>query len=88
MTPRQPFESIVGKIRNVENAGNQHFLLFPKCFLPYQREIVIWATFILSSANAFNLVMPKILSFAKEFNLCHIVLTINDPEKEGFLKHF
>ena len=21
-----------------ENAGNQHFLLFPLCFLPYQRE--------------------------------------------------
>ena len=26
------FENIVGK---GENAGNQHFLLFPQCFLPY-----------------------------------------------------
>ena len=35
-TPRKkPFENIVGK---GENAGNQHFLLFPQCFLPYQRQ--------------------------------------------------
>ena len=26
---KKPFESIEGK---GENAGNQHFLLFPKCF--------------------------------------------------------
>ena len=31
-TPRKkPFENIFGK---GENAGNQHFLLFPQCFLP------------------------------------------------------
>ena len=29
-------ENIVGK---GENAGNQHFLLFPQCFLAYQRKI-------------------------------------------------
>ena len=28
----KPFENIVGK---GENAGNQHFLLFPHCFLPF-----------------------------------------------------
>ena len=28
---KRPFENIVGK---GENAGNQHFLLFPQCFLP------------------------------------------------------
>ena len=32
------FENIVAK---GENADNQHFLLFPQCFLPYQREIVV-----------------------------------------------
>ena len=32
---KKPFENIVGK---GENAGNQHFLLFPKCFLLYQRQ--------------------------------------------------
>ena len=30
---RKPLENIVGK---GENAGNQHFLLFPQCFLPDQ----------------------------------------------------
>ena len=29
---RKPFENIVGK---GENAGNQHFLLFSQCFLPF-----------------------------------------------------
>ena len=33
---KRPFEKIVGK---GENAGNQHFLLFPQCFQPYQRQI-------------------------------------------------
>ena len=32
---KKPLENIVGK---GENAGNQHFLLFPQCFLPYQRN--------------------------------------------------
>ena len=32
---KKPFENIVEKR---ENAGNQHFLLFPQCFLPYQRK--------------------------------------------------
>ena len=30
----KPFENIVGK---EENAGNQHFLLFPQCFLLHHR---------------------------------------------------
>ena len=32
---KQAFENIVGK---GENAGNQYFLLFPLCFLLYQRQ--------------------------------------------------
>ena len=32
---KRAFENIVGKR---ENADNQHFLLFPPCFLPYLRE--------------------------------------------------
>ena len=36
-TPKQmPFENIVGK---GENVGNQHFLLFPQCFLPFTKQI-------------------------------------------------
>ena len=33
---KKPFENIVGK---GENAGNQHFLLFPQCFLPFTKQI-------------------------------------------------
>ena len=60
---KEAFKNIVGKRIN---AGNQHFLLFPQCFLPFKTEIIIRATFILSSANAMNLVTSKILSFGKE----------------------
>ena len=36
ITPREkPFENIVGK---GENAGNQHFLLFPQYCLPSKRQ--------------------------------------------------
>ena len=60
---QNPFENIVWK---GENAGNQHF---PTMFSTLSKtEIIIWATFILSSATAFNLVTSKILLFGKEFN--------------------
>ena len=32
---KKPFETIVGR---GENAGNQHFLLFPQCFLPFPKQ--------------------------------------------------
>ena len=34
-----PFENIVGI---GENAGNQHFLLFPQCFLPIPKRISVF----------------------------------------------
>ena len=56
-----PFENIVGK---GENAGNQHFLLFPQCFLPCPTsDFNVRITLILLSANLFNLDWSKILSF-------------------------
>ena len=43
------FENIAGK---GENADDQHFLLFPQCFLPYQlQKNHHLATLILLSAN-------------------------------------
>ena len=40
MTLKQrAFENIVGK---GENAGNQHFLLSPQSFLPFQNKISIF----------------------------------------------
>ena len=50
-----------------ENAGNQHFLLFPSCFLPIPKQISVFSiSFKLWSANAFNLEQSKILLFGKE----------------------
>ena len=41
---KESFENIMGK---GENAGNQHFLLFPQCFLPFPKQISTFAlTFI------------------------------------------
>ena len=36
---KKPFENIVG---TEENAGNQHFLHFPQCFLPFPKQISIF----------------------------------------------
>ena len=63
---KEAFENIVGK---GENAGNQHFLLFPQYFLPCpkkKKKILILATSNLSFANALNFVQPKKLSADKE----------------------
>ena len=58
------FENIVGK---GENAGNQHFLLFPQCFPKpiFNSSFIL----ILSYANAFNLDQSKMLSFGKDLIL-------------------
>ena len=56
-----PVENIVGK---GENAGDQHFLLFPQSFRPNQNTR---GTFILSPANTFNLVEFKIMSFVRSY---------------------
>ena len=65
----ETFENILGK---GENAGNQHFLPFPKYFLHFQKQNSNFSvTIILLSAKAFNLDHSKILSFGKELNpLC------------------
>ena len=48
-----------------ENAGYQHFLLFPQCFLPILKTISIFELFILSSATGFNSDQSKTLLFGK-----------------------
>ena len=55
---RKAFENNVGK---GENAGNQHFLLFPQCFLPFQTKTAIFGLHLFC-----RLQMLKILSFGKE----------------------
>ena len=61
----KPLENIMGK---GENAGNQHFLLFPTMFYSLSKiEITIYVPFDLSSAKALNLVQSENLSFGKDF---------------------
>ena len=63
---KNPFENIVGK---GENTGNQHFLLFPHCLLPFPNTNFNFSvTSILSRANAFNLDQYIILLFGKELS--------------------
>ena len=57
---KKAFENVV---RKGENAGNQHFFLFPQCVFTLEKSNFI---FILLSGNAFNLEKSKILSFVKE----------------------
>ena len=60
-------ENIVGK---GEIARYEQFLLFPQCFHKASfpeasKGVIVWEWVNLSSANAFNLVTSRILSFDK-----------------------
>ena len=57
----KPFENIVGK---VENAGNQHFLIFPECFLPNPKRIFVFKFHLFC-----RLQMLSIWTSLKIFNL-------------------
>ena len=57
----KPYENVVGK---GENAGNQHFLLFPQGFPPFPKQVSV-----LSSATVFNFVQSKIRMFGEELIL-------------------
>ena len=74
-------ENIVGK---GENAGNQHFLLFPPGFLPFPKQISIFSvTLILLSASAFLLEQSKNLLFGKELTTLRKRSFENIIGKEG-----
>ena len=81
MTPREKaLENTVGK---GQPAGNQHFLLFPQCFLTYERE-TISTTLNLSSAKAFNLEQAIILLFGKELTHSHTMIPFDASRKQAF----
>ena len=48
---KKAFENIVGK---AENAGHQHFLLFPQCFLLFPTQISIFESDIFVVWKCFN----------------------------------
>ena len=53
-------------VRKGENTGNQHFLLFHRIFYYIKERKHHFSNIYLSSANAFNLDMSKILSLGEE----------------------
>ena len=66
-----PYENIMGK---GENAFNQHFLLFPKCFLTYQRTIAPFEPkWHCRLQKALNLDLAKIFSSGKDL-VVHVSL--------------
>ena len=71
---------------NGENAGKKHFLLFQKNVHPMHKDKLNFFLVILnlSSANAFSLYKPKILSSGKGLTLYHTIPTFTDPEKRAF----
>ena len=61
--PKEPFQIIVGK---GEIAGDQHFLLFPQCVLPYQRQNLLLIHMHFFFCKSFNpLPDNKILDWSK-----------------------
>ena len=66
-----------------EFADNQNFLLFPHCFLPYQREALSYKPYFkLSSANAVSLDESIILLLVEELT-CLILLYRSDGGKNN-----
>ena len=61
------FENTVGK---GENTGNQHFLFFPQCFLPFQREISIFQSHLFCHLQVFSIwTRLKFCCLVKRYNI-------------------
>ena len=56
---KKAFENIVGQ---GENAGNQHFLLFPQCFLLDKFHVITITSYKLPSTDTFHLNKSKSLA--------------------------
>ena len=65
----QELKFALGRLENIEgegeNAGNQHFLLFPQCFYPIKENLNNFGHFELSSVNTVSLDKAIILSSCK-----------------------
>ena len=72
---KKPFENIVGKR---ENAGNQHFLLLPKCLLSISNTNfhLDYMYIEMSSANTFKLDWSQFLSLGYRVTLPSIKILV------------
>ena len=76
-----------------ENAGNQHFLLFPRLSTISYRKIIFLATVNLSSSKCFQFGLVQNLLFGKELRLLSLIFFVlkilgdelypTDPDFEG-----
>ena len=74
-------ENTVGK---GENAGNQHFLLFPQCFLSIPRENSVFDLHLFCSLQMLSIwTTVKICHLVKRVKLCHLyVKHMNNAERK------
>ena len=97
--PTELFENIVGKGKN---AGNQHFLLFPQCFLPVPRQHSIFQSHLSCCLQMLSIwTCPNFFSFGKGFQfrifqhiscgkwltLYHTIQNLVDAEEEVLWKN-
>ena len=72
---KKPVDNIGGK---GENAGKQHFLLLPQCFLPFQKQISILQSHLLCRLQMLSIWMnPKILSLVRELNVLEMMIYVS-----------
>ena len=74
---KKSYENIVGK---EENAGNQHFLLFPQCFPPYSRQK--------SSFQLNQICCQQMLSILFHPKFCRLVKSHNNVQGDYVISCF
>ena len=68
---KRPFDNIVGK---GENAGHQHFLLYPQCFLPIAKHILIFRSHLFCRLQVLSIwIQTEKLSFGKELRVNSLI---------------
>ena len=70
---KMPFENIV---RKGENAGKQHFLLFPQCFLPIPKRISVLKLHLFCCL--------QMLPFGTSLKICRLVMSELFTKRRNF----
>ena len=89
---KEPFKNIVGK---EENAGNQHFLPFPQCFLSYPEQILPFGSpsiclqmlSIWTAQKFCRVVKGKEIGHLNHLNLIFIMVYIKITFQDHFAQH-